>query len=169
MEINRYAKHAHTWSFTVVWLGTATSIKCGRVKMIVWTQTAALVKWCGHAVFSELSEITTLTYIRRVWRYYKGKQNPYIEEHTTCTMAKRKKYKRTKNDLQNIHIKTKDRVTRTSTKSWGELRCSGRESSSYLISENRCGKVGRVLFLSFLRILCIVRDTDVVKCIILVL
>jgi hypothetical protein len=84
-------------------------------------------------------------------------------------MAKRKKYKRTKNDLQNIHIKTKDRVTRTSTKSWGELRGSGRESSSYFTSENRCGKVGRVLFLSFLRILCIVRDTDVVKCIILVL
>jgi type II secretory pathway component PulF len=31
-----------------------------------------------------------------------GNQNPYIEEEQT--MAKRKKYKRTNNDLQNIYI-----------------------------------------------------------------
>jgi hypothetical protein len=38
-------------------------------------------------------------------------------------MAKRK---RTNNDLQNIHIKTKDRVTRTPLKTGDELGCSGR-------------------------------------------
>ena len=38
-------------------------------------------------------------------------------------MAKRK---RTNNDLQNIHIKTKDRVTRTPLKTGDELGCFGR-------------------------------------------
>ena len=32
--------------------------------------------------------------------------------------GKKKKYKRTHNDLQNIHIKTKDRITRTPLKPW---------------------------------------------------
>ena len=38
-------------------------------------------------------------------RYQRGNQNPYIEERTDNTMGKRKKYERTNNDLQNIHIK----------------------------------------------------------------
>ena len=37
--------------------------------------------------------------------YKKSLKNPYIEEEQTTTMAKRKKYKRTNTDLQNIHIK----------------------------------------------------------------
>ena len=45
-----------------------------------------------------------------------------------------KKYKRPNNDLQNNTNKTKDRVTRTPLKPGGELRCSGRESSSCSIS-----------------------------------
>jgi len=40
------------------------------------------------------------------------------------------KRKRTNNDLQIIHIKTEDQVTRTPIKTGGELRCSGRVSSS---------------------------------------
>jgi hypothetical protein len=35
-----------------------------------------------------------------------GNQNPYIEEEQTTQWPK-KKYKRTNNDLQNIHIKQK--------------------------------------------------------------
>jgi len=38
--------------------------------------------------------------------------------------------KRTNNDPQNIAHKTTDRVTRTPVKIGGELRCSGRVSSS---------------------------------------
>jgi hypothetical protein len=38
--------------------------------------------------------------------------------------GQKKKYKRTNNDLQNIHIKLT--VTRTPLKTEGELRCSGR-------------------------------------------
>ena len=42
--------------------------------------------------------------------------------------GQKKKYKRTNNDLQNIHIKLKTR---------GELRCSGKVSSSCSISYTR--------------------------------
>ena len=52
--------------------------------------------------------------LRRVWRYQKGNQNPYIEEEQTTSWP-RKKYKRTNNDLQNTHT-TKDRVTLTPLK-----------------------------------------------------
>ena len=45
--------------------------------------------------------------------------------------------KRTNNDLQKIHIKIKDRVTRTSPKTGGERRCSGRVRSSCSISGTR--------------------------------
>ena len=43
---------------------------------------------------------------RRVWRYQMGNQNPHIEENQT-TQWQKKKYKTTKNGLQNIHIKLK--------------------------------------------------------------
>jgi hypothetical protein len=48
-----------------------------------------------------------------------------------------KKYKRTNNDLHSIHIKLKDRVTRTPIKTGGDLRCSGRVSSSCSTSGTR--------------------------------
>ena len=32
------------------WLGTGTSIKNGRVKLVLWTQTSILVKWHSHAL-----------------------------------------------------------------------------------------------------------------------
>jgi len=41
-------------------------------------------------------------------------------------MAKRKKDKRTNNDLQDIKQKTTDRATRNPLKTGGERRCSGR-------------------------------------------
>jgi len=43
---------------------------------------------------------------RRVRRYQRGNQNPYIEEEQTIQWPN-KKYKRTNNDLQNINIKLK--------------------------------------------------------------
>jgi len=56
-------------------------------------------------------------YIRRVWRYQRG--NPYIEEEQTTQWT----------NAKHTH-KTKDRVTRTPLKTGGELRWSGRVSSS---------------------------------------
>jgi hypothetical protein len=43
----------------------------------------------------------------------------------------------TNNDLQNTTQKAKDRATRTPLKTEGELRCSGRVSSSSSISGTR--------------------------------
>jgi hypothetical protein len=37
----------------------------------------------------------------RVWRYQRGNQNPYIEEQHN---GQKKKYKRTNNDLHNMHL-----------------------------------------------------------------
>ena len=51
-------------------------------------------------------------------------------------MAKRKKGKRTNNDLQNTH-KTEDQLTRTTLKTGSKLRCSGRVSSSCFTSDTR--------------------------------
>ena len=78
---------------------------------------------------------TSRPLVRRVWRYQRGNQNPYIEEEQTTQWPK-KKYKRTNNNLQNTH-KTKHRVTRTPIKNRGELRCCGRVSSSCSTSGTR--------------------------------
>jgi len=48
-----------------------------------------------------------------------------------------KKEIRTNNDLQSITHKTKDRVTRTPVKTGGELRYSGRVSSSWSTGDTR--------------------------------
>jgi len=57
----------------------------------------------------------------RVWRYRR-----ICKSKNRQNNGQQKKYKRTNNDLQTITHKTKDQVTRTSLKTGGELRCSGR-------------------------------------------
>jgi len=47
------------------------------------------------------------------------------------------KRKRTNDDLKNTTQKTKDRATRTPPKTGGELRCSGKVSSSCSTSDTR--------------------------------
>ena len=44
--------------------------------------------------------------VRRVWRYHK-RYSESVKRRTDNKMAKRKKDKRTNNDLHNIHIKLK--------------------------------------------------------------
>ena len=62
--------------------------------------------------------------VRRVWRYQRDNQNPYIEEKRQHKVnGQKKKYKRTNNDQQNISYKTKDRVIRTPLKT-GRVRNS---------------------------------------------
>ena len=69
------------------------------------------------------------TNARRVWRYQRGNQNPYIEEEQTTQWPKENV--QTDKQLSTKHTyKTKDRVTRTPLKTGVELRCSGRISSS---------------------------------------
>ena len=48
--------------------------------------------------------VSGLSILKKSLKISKGNQNPYIEEQTT-QWPKEKKYKRTNNDLQNIHIK----------------------------------------------------------------
>ena len=64
---------------------------------------------------------------RRVWRYQRGNQNPYIEEQTT-QLPKGKVQKDKQRSTKHTY-KTKDQVTRTPLKTGGELRSSGRVSS----------------------------------------
>ena len=67
--------------------------------------------------------------LRRVWRYQRGNQNPYIEEEQTTQWPKEK----VQNDKQRstkYTYKAKNRVIRTPLKAGGELRCSGRVSIS---------------------------------------
>jgi hypothetical protein len=73
------------------------------------------------------------SWLRRVWRYQKNNQNPYIEEEQTTKWPSDK----VQNDKQRStkhKYKTKDRVTWTPLKTRGELMCSGRESSSRRVS-----------------------------------
>jgi len=74
--------------------------------------------------------------IRRVWRYQRGSQNPYIEEEQTTQRPKEKVLKDKQRSTKHTY-KAKDRVTRTSLKTRGELRCSGRVSSSCSTSDTR--------------------------------
>ena len=75
----------------------------------------------------------------------KGYQNPYIEQEQTTQWLKEKVQKDKQRPTKHTH-KTKDRVTRTSLKDQvtrtslkpgGELRCSGRVSSSCSTSDTR--------------------------------
>jgi hypothetical protein len=74
--------------------------------------------------------------IRRVWRYQRGNQNPYIEEEQTTQWPKEKVQKDKQRSTKHTY-KTKDRVTQTPLKTGGELRCPGRVGSSCSTSGTR--------------------------------
>ena len=69
-------------------------------------------------------------------RYQRCNQNPYIEEEQTTQWPKEKIQKDKQRSTKHTY-KTKDRVTRTPLKTGGELRCSGRVSSSCSTSGTR--------------------------------
>ena len=73
----------------------------------------------------------------RVGRYHRVNQNPYIEDDKTTQWPKEKGQKDEQRSIKHTY-KTKDQVTRTPLKTRGELRCSGRVSSSCSISDTRC-------------------------------
>jgi hypothetical protein len=75
-------------------------------------------------------------HLRRVWKYQRGNQNPYIEEEQTTQWPKEKVQKDKQQSIKHI-FKTKDRVTRTPLKTGGELRYSGRVCSSCSTSGTR--------------------------------
>jgi hypothetical protein len=75
-------------------------------------------------------------YALTVWRYQSGNQIPYIEEEQTTQWPKEKVQKDKQWSTEHTH-KTNDPVTRTPLKTGGELRCSGRVSSSCSTSGTR--------------------------------
>ena len=81
---------------------------------------------CLWIVYSWFSLRFSLT---RVWRYQRGNRNAYIEEEQTTQWPKEKVQNDKQRSTKHTH-KTKDWVTRTTRKIWGELRCSRRVSSS---------------------------------------
>ena len=78
----------------------------------------------------EIACYITNCIIKRVWRYQRGNHNPYIKEEQTTEWQKEIGQKDKQRSTKHIY-KIKDRVTWTPPKTWGELRCSGRFSSSY--------------------------------------
>ena len=74
--------------------------------------------------------------VRRVWRYQRGNQKPYIEVEQTMQCPKEKVQKDKQQSTKHTY-KAKDRVSRTPLKTGGELRFSGRVSSSCSTSGTR--------------------------------
>jgi hypothetical protein len=74
--------------------------------------------------------------LRRVWRYQRGNQNPYVEEEQTTQWPKEKSTKGQQRSTKHTY-KNKAGVTRTPLKTGGELRCTGRVSSSCSTSDTR--------------------------------
>ena len=72
--------------------------------------------------------IYSYIYIRRIWRYQRGNQNPYIVEQTTQWSKER--VQRDKQQSTQHTYKSKDRVRRSPLNTGGELRSSGRVNSS---------------------------------------
>jgi hypothetical protein len=77
-----------------------------------------------------------IVFVRRVWRYEWGNQNPYIEKEQTTQWPKEKAPKDKQRSTKHGY-KTKDQVTRTSLKTGNELRYSGMVSNSRSTSDTR--------------------------------
>ena len=90
------------------------------------------IVWSKGRYFWAQSNIS----LRRVWRYQRGNQNPYIEEEQTTQWPKEKVQKDKQRSTKQTY-KTKDRVTRTPVKTGGVLRCSERVNSSCSTSGTR--------------------------------
>ena len=74
--------------------------------------------------------------LRRVWRYQKGNQNPYIVDEKTTKWPKEKGQKDKQRSTKHTN-KTEDRVTLTPLKTGDELRCSERVGSPSFTSGTR--------------------------------
>ena len=65
----------------------------------------------AHTVSAFVNYCVVWLFVRRVWRYQRGNQNPYIEEEQTTQWPKEKLQKDKQRSTKHTH-KTKDRVTR---------------------------------------------------------
>jgi hypothetical protein len=100
------------------------------------TNVERIVKTWNHISDLFYLNLKWLVSLRRVWRYQRGNQNPYIEEEQTTQWPSGKGQKDKQRSTKHTY-KTTDRVTRTPLKIGGELRCSGMVSSSCYTSGTR--------------------------------
>ena len=70
-------------------------------RLTTWQRTTWLQKTLSTTCRNSFYKV-----IKRVWRYQRGNQNPYIEEEQTTQWPK-EKVQKANNDLQNIYIKLK--------------------------------------------------------------
>jgi hypothetical protein len=87
------------------------------------------------SIFKRKYENMTL-YEAKHERFLDYNPNTHIEEEQTTQWPKEKE-QQDKQRFTKHTYKTKDRITRTSLKTGGELRCSGRASSSFSTSDTR--------------------------------
>ena len=114
---------------------------CGVASICIRQWNIQIVSWKIIIKIEELlilfvkikskEHVQYLMSVRRVWRYQRGNQNPYIEEEQTTQWPKEKVQK----DKQRS---TKHKVTRTPLKTGGEVRCSGRVGRSCSTSDPSC-------------------------------
>ena len=116
-----------------------------KVSNIYLTMLVAIgTDWTGSFIYNyHTITITTALWFCRLMvvgkkslKIPKGNQNPYIEEEQTTQWRKEKVQKGKQRSTKHTY-KTKDRVTRTPLKTGGELRYSGRVSSSRSTSGTR--------------------------------
>jgi hypothetical protein len=91
---------------------------------------------CSEIVRGRYYSVLLYKVIRRVWRYQKGNQNPYIEEEQTTQWPKEKVQKDKQWSTKHTYkAKDRHRVTWTPLKTGGELRCFVRVNSSCSTSD----------------------------------
>ena len=115
-----YVKHRFVYSIT-----NHTTDSCWQIGQFVFA--VLQYNWMVKMKITRHDLIRDV--VRRVWRYQRGNQKPYIEEEQTTQWPKEKVQKDKQRSTKHTY-RTKDRVTRTPLKTAGELRCSGRVSSS---------------------------------------
>ena len=81
------------------------SVNCGRSVVYIGLPVSSTNKTECHDI-TEILFIVVSNTIKSL-KIQKGNQNSHIEEEQTKQNGQKKRYKRTTNDLQNIHIKLK--------------------------------------------------------------
>jgi hypothetical protein len=107
-----------------------TSYSRGGVnQMWILKNSKDLLEYIQSRFLSSCNSIKTFDfstfYRRRVWRYQRGNQKPYIDEEQTTQWPKERAQKDKQWSTKHTY-KIKDRVTRTPLKTGGKLRYSGR-------------------------------------------
>jgi hypothetical protein len=113
---------------------TTTDTKTSTTAQLKLTTASPIVTF--SSIPNWITSLVVRIKVRRVWRYQRGNQIPYIEEEQTTYWPKEKVQKDKQRSTKHTY-KSKDRVTRTPLKTGGEIRCSGRVNSSCSTSGNR--------------------------------